>query len=119
MGKWGNRQTGQKAEVAAGLYMEKLGYRVIMRNFSTRYGEIDLICADNKITVFVEVKAKKGLKFGTPEEMFTRYKYEKVRRMATVYLKGVEVPCRIDMAAVELDDNLSVKSIRHYKNVVF
>jgi len=119
MPKTYNRETGRKAEEAAGLYLEKLGYRVIMRNFSTRYGEIDMICADNKITVFVEVKAKKGLKFGTPEEMFTRYKYEKVKRMATVYLKGIEVPCRIDMAAVELDENQQVKSIRHYKNVVF
>jgi len=119
LGKIENRITGKIAEEAAGLYLENLGYRVIMRNFSTRYGEIDLICADEKITVFVEVKAKKGLKFGTPEEMFTRYKYEKVKRMAVVYLKGQEVPCRIDMVAVEMGENQRVKSMRYYKNVVF
>jgi putative endonuclease len=112
-----NRETGRKAEAAAGLYLEKLGYRVIMRNFSTRYGEIDLICEDNSITVFVEVKAKKGLKYGTPEEMFTRYKYERVKRMATVYLKGKEVPCRIDMVAVDLDEKNQVVAIRHYPGV--
>ena len=119
LGKIENRITGKIAEEAAGLYLENLGYRVIMRNFSTRYGEIDLICVDNRITVFVEVKAKKSLKYGAPEEMFTRYKYEKVKRMAVVYLKGQEVPCRIDMVAVEMGENQRVKSMRYYKNVVF
>ncbi len=113
-----NRETGRKGENEAALYLEKLGYEVFLRNFSTRFGEIDLICRDNAEVVFVEVKTKKGRLFGSPEETFTRYKYEKVKRMAQVYLKGKEAACRIDMVAVELGEDDAVTGIRHYKNVV-
>ena len=117
-GKIFNRETGRMAEEAAGRYLEGLGYEVIMRNYHTRYGEIDLICRNNNILVFIEVKAKRGGLFGRPEEMFTRYKYEKVKRMGEVYLKGKNVPCRIDMVAVELDGDNVVKALRHYPGVV-
>jgi putative endonuclease len=115
--KYLNRQTGRVGEQAAAEYLQSKGYEVISRNFSTRFGEIDLICRVNDITVFVEVKTKKGGNFGSPEEMFTRYKYEKVRRMGQVFLGGKEVPCRIDMVAVELGMGGEVKQIRHYQNV--
>jgi len=57
-----------------------------------------------------------GPKFGTTEEMFTKGKMNKVKRMATLYLKGEEVPCRIDMIAVEIDKSRQITDIRHYKN---
>jgi len=112
-----NRQTGTIGERAAERFLVEKGYEVIMRNFSTRFGEIDLICRDDNLLVFVEVKTKKGLDFGTPEEMFTQRKYTKVRRMATVYLQGKEVPCRIDMVAVVLDREDRVVSLKHYPDV--
>lgn len=123
---------GGIGERAAEELLVKKGYEVVLRNFSTRFGEIDLIVTDNGCLVFVEVKTKKGLEFGLPEEMFTRGKYNKVKRMATVYLASQElllrgkkgslldnVPCRIDMVAVELDGQNSAKDVRHYENVVF
>ncbi|OGC98742.1 hypothetical protein A2701_01485 [Candidatus Amesbacteria bacterium RIFCSPHIGHO2_01_FULL_47_34] len=116
--KRANRKTGEKAETAVGNYLENKGYELMVRNFRTRYGEIDLICRDGNLTVFVEVKAKKGLQFGSPEEMFTSAKYRQVRRMATAYLEGREVPCRIDMVAVELGEMNEVSALRHYENVV-
>jgi putative endonuclease len=112
-----NRETGRIGEEAAARYLIDKGYSVFLRNFHTRFGEIDLICRDKNMLIFVEVKAKKGVEFGLPEEMFTRYKYAKVRRMAEVYLQGKEVPCRIDMIAVELKQDNTVGEIRHYENV--
>ena len=113
------KETGQRGEDLACEYLVKNGYKIIGRNYRINFGEIDIICRDNNILVFVEVKAKKTLVFGTPEEMFTRGKYTKVKRMATVYLKGREVPCRIDMVAVELAPDNRVLRLRHYENVVF
>ena len=117
--KFENRKVGKIGEDAAEKFLVNKGWELIMRNYSTKFGEIDMICRDNKQTVFVEVKAKKTLIFGTPEEMFTRGKYNKVKRMATVYLKGKDVYCRIDMVAVELNEDNSVKDLRHYENVVY
>ncbi|TSC85325.1 MAG: putative endonuclease [Microgenomates group bacterium Gr01-1014_16] len=113
-----NREIGRIGEAAAEELLVKKGLELILRNFSTRFGEVDLIMRDGERLVFVEVKTKKGLEFGTPEEMFTRGKYNKVKRMATVYLKGKEAPCRIDMVAVELDDSNLPMAVRHYENVV-
>jgi len=112
------KTTGYRGEGAAALYLQRLGYFLVERNFFTRYGEIDLILRDKDTLVFVEVKTKNGVAWGSPEEMFTRYKWQKVRRMATVYMKGEERKCRIDMVAVEMNDN-EVSQIRHYKNVSF
>ncbi len=112
-----NRKTGAIGERVAEQYLVKKGYEVIMRNFSTRFGEIDLILRDGNITVFVEVKTKRGRDFGLPEEMFTQRKYAKVKRMATVFLQGKEVPCRIDMVAVVLDADDNLVSVKHYENV--
>ena len=48
--------------------------------------------------------------------MFTKGKLNKVKRMATVFLKGEEVPCRIDMIAVEIDKSGQISDVRHYQN---
>lgn len=109
--------TGRAGEEYAYQYLEKLGYKIVERNYQTRYGEIDLICRDDKGLVFVEVKTKTGLGFGSPEEMFDRRKLEKVRKMSTIYLGGKEVACRIDMIAVVIDRREGSAEIRHYKNV--
>ena len=67
--------------------------------------------------MFVEVKTKIGELYGLPEEMVGRGKLQKVRNMATVYLKGKEISCRIDVIAIVLADNGSVSRINHYENV--
>lgn len=114
-----NKQTGRIGEDAAAEFLTKKGFEVVLRNYRTRYGEIDMICRDNNVLVFVEVKTKKGTLLGTPEEMFTQRKYNQVKRMAQVYLEGKEVPCRIDMVAVELNDIDNVISVRSYQNMAF
>lgn len=112
-----NRETGRIGEGIAEEFLIKKGLEVVLRNFSTRFGEIDLIMRDKERLVFVEVKTKKGLDWGSPEEMFIRGKYERVKRMASVYLKGREVACRIDMVAVVLNPNNEPISVKHYENV--
>jgi len=115
--KFANRETGIIGEEFAYQYLVKLGFESITRNFSTRFGEIDLIMKDKGIVVFVEVKTKKSLDYGTPEEMFTQSKLRRVRNMATVYLHGKDIPCRIDMVAVLLNPDNSFQSLKHYPNV--
>lgn len=112
-----NRETGRIGEDVALDYLTKKGYELVLRNFSTRFGEIDLIMRDKDVLVFVEVKTKKGLAWGSPEEMFTRNKLARVRRMAEMYLKGKEVACRIDMVAVVLNQENELVLVRHYEGV--
>src|SRR3989344_8711425 len=113
-----NKETGRLGEELARNLLKEKGYEILKRNFSTRFGEIDLICKDGDTTVFVEVKTKRGVDFGTPEEMFTKGKAERVKRMASVYLEGRETNCRIDMVAIVLGESDQPLRITHYPNVV-
>lgn len=115
--KYFNKNTGRLAEKLATDELQKKGYQILENNFSNRYGEIDIIAKDKETTVFVEVKAKKGLQFGLPEEMINKNKLQKIQRMAQIYLKGKPTICRIDVVAIILSPTNDIVSLNHYKNV--
>ena len=112
-----NRETGRLAENLASKALIAKGYHIMENNFSNRFGEIDIIAKDKDIYVFVEVKCKKGLEFGLPEEMINPYKLKKIKNMALIYLKGQNLPCRIDVVAVVLSQAGDLIRLTHYENV--
>lgn len=116
MKKW-NRQTGRVAEDLATSALKKKGYSILERNFFNRFGEIDIIAKNRDTLVFVEVKAKIGTDFGLPEEMVGKGKLQKIRNMATMYMKGENLPCRIDVVAIVFGENNEVVRLTHYENV--
>ncbi len=112
------KRVGEVGEKVAAKFLRKNGYRIIDRNFSTRFGEIDLVVKKKGVLVFVEVKARLGR--GKPEWGISRKKIGKVRKMAEVYL-AEENPkhdnLRIDVICVDLDLDLQTEDIRHYENM--
>ena len=60
IGAWG--------EERAAKYLKKQGYRILERNYSCRFGEIDLIVSDRAYLVFVEVKLRKSDAFARAAE---------------------------------------------------
>ena len=50
------------------IYFKNNGYEILERNFHSRWGEIDIIAKKEKCIVFVEVKTRKSVKYGTPAE---------------------------------------------------
>lgn len=111
------RKTGHLAENLATEALKKKGYQILENNFSNRFGEIDIIAKDKNTYVFVEVKAKKGITFGAPEEMINPQKLKRVQNMATIYLKGKTLPCRIDVVAITLSSTNEVVRLTHYESV--
>ena len=117
-----NRATGRHAENLAVTALQDKGYTILERNFSNRFGEIDIIAQDHEILVFVEVKAKTGVEFGSPEEMISPAKLQKVRNMAMIYMQHAPLPagrqaCRIDVVAVVLGPTDDLVRLTHYENV--
>ena len=109
--------TGKKGEDIAAELLKNKGYAIVDRNWRNKFGEIDIITKKDGVLVFVEVKTKKGELFGLPEEMVGFGKLQKVRHMATVYMNGKEIPCRIDVVAVVLSEDGQVTRLTHYENV--
>ncbi len=112
------KRVGEIGEKLAEKYLWKKGCRIIERNFSTRFGEIDLIVKKKGVLVFVEVKARLG--FGRPEWGVNRKKIMKVKKMAEGYLV-TEQPkhknLRIDAICIDLNSELEAEEIRHYENL--
>jgi len=80
------RSRGNYAEDYACKLLQHKGYKVLDRNFSSRFGEIDIIALDpQKTLVFVEVKARWNQKFGKPEEAVTPQKLQKIIKTSEYY----------------------------------
>ena len=79
------RQTlGRRGEELAAEHLERLGYRVIARNYRTRFGELDLVATDDDVLVFCEVKTRRA--GGDPWENLGAAKRRQVRSMGRAWL---------------------------------
>lgn len=78
---------GEDAETACCSYLRSQGLKFISRNYSCRFGEIDLIMLDKKLLVFVEVRFRKNDAFGGGLESITFTKQQKLRRTAELFLQ--------------------------------
>jgi len=115
------QEVGKLGEQAAQKYLKKHGYRIRERGFRCRYGEIDIIAQKKDCIVFVEVRTKTGLEFGTPEESLTRSKKKRLIASALTYTgthHDLPAQWRIDVVAVELDDRGKAKRIELIENAV-
>ena len=100
------RQRGNEGESLAVDYLRKKGYRILERNFRFERGEIDIIAEENDTLVFVEVKARRSLQYGEPEDAVTDAKCERIRNIADGYLfiNGIEdKSCRFDIIAIRFE----------------
>ena len=99
---------GAQGESIGAAHLEARGLRIVGRNYHTRYGEVDLIAEEGETLVFVEVKARRGTAYGTPEESVTPRKRERLTKTAQVYLAehGLDQRhWRIDVVAITLRAN--------------
>lgn len=83
-----SRQVGALGESYAAAWLERRSWRILDRNWHCRYGELDIVAlsADGQI-VFVEVKTRRGSRFGTPQEAVTPSKQANLRRAALQWLE--------------------------------
>jgi putative transposase len=112
------RQLGDHGEDLAAAALKKQGYKILARNYLTPLGEIDLIARQGKTLVFVEVKTRKSLRFGSPQEAVSFAKQQRLRRLAEYYVKqkrlGEDVLVRFDVVAIILGgDDAQVEIIQN------
>ena len=79
---------GKFGENIAVTKIKNIGYTILTRNFRTRFGELDIIATDKDTIVFIEVKTRKSLKYGFPEEAVSKIKLHKMELCANIYMKG-------------------------------
>ena len=77
---------GKEGERVAERYLQKKGYVLVERNYRCPAGELDLIVLDRRVVVFVEVKTRTGLGFGSPLEAVEFRKQRKMIQVAQFFL---------------------------------
>ena len=95
---------GAQAEQLAAQYLQRQGLKLVVQNYRSRFGEIDLIMQDGATVVFIEVRLRRNAGFGGAAASIDARKQRRIISTAQQYLAGLArvPPCRFD--AVLLDD---------------
>jgi putative endonuclease len=114
LGRWGEKRCEK--------FHKKQGYSFLARNYSCKYGEIDLVFikpdASPPDIVFVEVKTRRREKLYKAQDAVGRKKRRRIGYTAKDFIRKYQIKDkqpRFDVIAVILGDK-SAPKIRHYKN---
>ncbi|NIS09024.1 MAG: YraN family protein, partial [Candidatus Dadabacteria bacterium] len=83
------------------------GYKILNKNFRTKFGEIDIIGIEDNTLCFIEVKARSRTDYGNPEEFVTKKKQEKLWKTASIFIdtNSPEIEnYRFDVISVDLEN---------------
>jgi len=114
------RKIGNLGEEIAAKYLIDQGFQLIDKNYTTRYGELDLIMMESGSVVIVEVKTRTSDKFGTPESSITEEKLDRLEKAALLWFQDhpeVVDDWRIDVIAISLDHQKNVRDLQHFISV--
>jgi putative endonuclease len=110
MGLWGENQACR--------FLQSKGFTTIARNWRFGKGELDLVMADGRAIVFVEVKSRADEDFAPATTSITAKKKRILLRTAKCFLRKYNIsdrPLRFDVVTVVLGD-ADKPQIRHYRN---
>ena len=117
-----HRQTlGRRGEDIAAGYLQRQGHTILARNWRCPAGEIDIVAREAEELVFVEVRARRGEKYGTAEESITARKQAKLVEVAQTYVLTMEledVAWRIDVVAIEVGARGQALRLNHIRSAV-
>ncbi len=81
-----NKDKGSAGEKKAIEYLENNNYKIVSKNFSSKFGEIDIIAEKDENLIFIEVKYRKSNSHGSPLEAVTRYKQNTIIKVSKYFL---------------------------------
>lgn len=99
------RLIGQRSERQAERYLCGQGMKTVVRNWSCRHGELDLVMIDGDALVFVEVRMRSPRGFGGGADSVHAGKQARLVHAASMFLANhpewQERPCRFDVVAID------------------
>ena len=116
-----SKQSGTQWEKTAESFLRSHGLKLLHRNFSSRFGEIDLIMEDEETLVFIEVKYRTNSQHGSGADAVTYHKQGRISRTASWFLvrnpHRAECICRFDV--VSIDPQRKDQGINWIKNAFY
>jgi putative endonuclease len=112
-------ELGKIGEDLATLYLQDLGYEILMRNWRFQRVELDIVALDDSTLVFCEVKTRSSLSHGIPSEAITPLKIQHIRTAALHWLanhKSRHQGMRFDAISIIYCEG-SPSNISHIKGI--
>ena len=104
MATFNRQQAGREAERLACQFLQAKGMRLLVQNYYCYHGEIDLIMQDQDDIVFVEVRSRRRIDYGTALESINHKKIKKLQKTACHFLQMkqwlYQVNSRFDVVAL-------------------
>ena len=125
------RSLGNVGEALATQALIEAGLIILARNWRCPVGELDIVAQEPAADfanggvvvpwlVLVEVRTRRGERFGTALQAVTLAKQAKLRQVAATYVQqtGWSGPWRIDVVAVQMDARGRLMQIEHLRGAV-
>lgn len=95
--------SGFQAEHWAVQHLQQQGLKLVVQNYRSRYGEIDIIMQEEEVLVFVEVRLRHNADFGGAAASINLRKQQRIIRTAQQYLSSLKQlpPCRFDAVLID------------------
>jgi putative endonuclease len=112
------KRLGEAGEEVAAQHLIRRGFRILERNYRTRWGELDIVAFDGATLAFVEVKSRRASPGRTPFESVHSRKRTQVRRLAASWLserpgRPFARALRFDAIAVTVDRDGRLVGLEH------
>lgn len=111
-----NKEVGNYGEFIAKNYLLDKDYDLVETNYRNKYGEIDIICFDKDILVFIEVKSRFNTKYGRALESINIKKQKKIVNLSLLYIikkRFTNINCRFDVIEVYFNTTNDTYEINH------
>lgn len=115
-----SRQKGSFGEKIAKKYLQKKGYGFIQNNYHIHGGEIDLIMEKDGIIVFVEVKLRCTINYGSGRESINRSKKQKLLKAIFTFLqaKNNHQNWQLDLIDIFYQKFSNTAEVTHIPNIL-
>jgi len=130
-----SQKIGELGEDVACKFLMKHGFSILERNYTKKWGEIDIIAEKDKKRYFIEVKStsvssldfvtdnkmEDGVKVNRPEENMHPWKMKRLRRVVETYLISKRlgsIDWQFDLLVVYLDIEKRLSRVKVVGNVI-
>ena len=114
---WWKRWFGTRSERAAARFVRRLGYRILVRNYSCPLGELDIVALDGSCIVFIEVRSTEADDLSRPALSVDAVKQRRLTNLAVHFLQRrrlLNQPARFDILSVSWPADRREPLIAHY-----
>ncbi|VAV84419.1 hypothetical protein MNBD_DELTA01-1060 [hydrothermal vent metagenome] len=115
-------EVGRLGEQTAEKYLKKKGYRIQERNFSGRFGEVDIIAFKGEALVFIEVKTRSGSGYAAPKEAVDARKVGRIIKAAYEYMQRKGLPedtsVRFDVIGITTGAEAGAGSVENEEMII-